>query len=90
VEQQLVGVGVSGCRNPSPTGVGSQLMEQLAEKGKAAGLRIIVCETQTTNVPAIQFYHRVGFVMEGIDLSYYSNEDYSDGEIAVFMKRRLT
>lgn len=24
-----------------------------------------------------------------IDISYYTNEDYPDGEVAVFMKRRL-
>jgi hypothetical protein len=24
-----------------------------------------------------------------IDLSYYTNEDYPDGKVAIFMKRRL-
>jgi ribosomal protein S18 acetylase RimI-like enzyme len=72
-------------------GIGRELMERLAESAKAAGLRMIVCETQSTNVPAIRFYRRVGFKMEGIDLSYYSNEDMEPGrEVAVFMKRRLT
>jgi ribosomal protein S18 acetylase RimI-like enzyme len=72
-------------------GIGRQLMERLVEAAKAAGLRIIVCETQSTNVPAIRFYRRVGFTIEGIDLSYYSNEDMEPGRgVAVFMKRRLT
>jgi hypothetical protein len=31
----------------------------------------------------------MGFVLEGIDLSLYRNSDYPDGEIAVFMKRKL-
>jgi ribosomal protein S18 acetylase RimI-like enzyme len=71
-------------------GIGRQLMERLVESAKAAGLRIIVCETQSTNVPAIRFYRRMGFTVEGIDLSYYSNEDMKPGrEVAVFMKRRL-
>jgi ribosomal protein S18 acetylase RimI-like enzyme len=70
-------------------GVGRRMMDSLAEKGKAAGLRIIVCETQSTNVPGIDFYRSVGFRLEGVDLSYYSNEDWPDGEVAVFMKRRL-
>jgi ribosomal protein S18 acetylase RimI-like enzyme len=71
-------------------GIGRQLMERLAEAAKAAGLRIIVCETQSTNVPAIQFYRRAGFTIEGIDLSYYTNEDMEPGrEVAVFMKRRV-
>ena len=71
-------------------GIGRQLMEALAQKGHAAGLRTIVCETQNTNVPAIRFYRSVGSNMEGVDLSYYSNDDFPDGEIAIFMKKRLT
>jgi GNAT superfamily N-acetyltransferase len=70
-------------------GIGRQLVDALAEKARAAGLRILVCETQTTNVPAICFYREMGFQLEGIDLSYYSNNDFPDGEIAVFMKKRL-
>ena len=70
-------------------GIGRQMMEALAEKGRGSGLRIVVCETQNTNVPAIRFYRGVGFKIEGIDLSYYSNDDWSEGEVAVFMKRRL-
>ncbi len=70
-------------------GIGRQLVEALAEKGRAAGLRTLVCETQNTNVPAMCFYRQVGFRIEGIDLSYYSNEDFPDGEIAIFMKKRL-
>ena len=70
-------------------GIGRLLMEALAEKGSATGLRTLVCETQNTNVPAIDFYRKLGFAIEGIDLSYYSNEDFPDGEIALFMKKRL-
>lgn len=70
-------------------GVGRQLMEELARRGQAAGMRTIVCETQNTNVPAIHFYSAVGFSIEGVDLSYYSNDDFPDGEIAIFMKRKL-
>lgn len=69
-------------------GIGRQLMDTLAEKARQAGLRIIVCETQNTNVPAINFYRKVGFTVEGIDLSYYTNTDMDDFEVAVFMKRR--
>jgi len=70
-------------------GIGRQLMEFLAEKGKAAGLRAIFCETQTTNVPAIRFYRRLGFTLDGLNLSFYTNEDWPDGEMALFMKKRL-
>jgi ribosomal protein S18 acetylase RimI-like enzyme len=70
-------------------GIGKRLMECAAEKAKDAELRIIVCETQNTNAAAIEVYRKFGFKIEGVDISYYSNADYPDGEIAVFMKRRL-
>lgn len=70
-------------------GVGRQLVEALTEKARVTGLRVLVCETQNTNVPAMRFYRKVGFHIEGIDLSYYSNDDFPEGEIAVFMKKRL-
>ncbi len=70
-------------------GIGRQLMAYAEDKAKHSGLRIIVCETQTTNATAIMVYRKLGFALEGIDISYYSNTDYPDGDIAVFMKRRL-
>ena len=71
-------------------GIGRRLMDDLAAKATVAGLRAIVCETQNTNTPAIGFYRAVGFVLEGIDISYYTNEDMSpDRNVAIFMKRRL-
>jgi streptothricin acetyltransferase len=70
-------------------GVGRRLMEALAEKGKTAGMRTMLCETQNTNVPAIRFYRKMGFHIEGVDISYYTNQDYPDGEMALFMKKKL-
>jgi len=70
-------------------GLGKRLMERLAKQAKADGFRTIVCETQNTNATAIQIYRKLGFRVEGIDISYYSNQDYPDGEIAIFMKRPL-
>lgn len=70
-------------------GIGKRLMQEATGKAKRAGLRTIVCETQNTNASAIMVYRKLGFRMEGIDISYYSNTDYPDGETAVFMKKRL-
>lgn len=70
-------------------GIGRRLMDALAEVGCSEKLRVMVCETQNTNVPAISFYRGVGFRLEGIDLSYYTNHDLTDGEVAIFMKRVL-
>ncbi|MCC6616606.1 MAG: GNAT family N-acetyltransferase [Anaerolineae bacterium] len=71
-------------------GLGRRLMEALAERAAGAGLRVISVETSTTNVPAIRFYRRVGFSIDSIDLSFYSNEDIEKGDVVVFMKRKLT
>jgi ribosomal protein S18 acetylase RimI-like enzyme len=70
-------------------GIGRRLMEALAVRATEAGLRVMVCETQNTNLPAIDFYRSVGFEIEGVDLSYYSNRDLIEGEVAIFMKRKL-
>lgn len=70
-------------------GLGRQMMERLAQVAKTAGMRVITVETSNTNVPAIQFYRRVGFQIEAVDLSFYSNDDLENGEVAIFMKRKL-
>lgn len=71
-------------------GLGRRLIERLVGAARERELRALVCETQSTNVPAIGFYHRVGLRIDGIDLSYYTNHDASDGgEVAVFMKLKL-
>ena len=70
-------------------GVGRLLIEALVLHGCALGMRCITCETQATNVPAIKFYRAMGFTLEGVDLSLYTNHDRESGEVAVFMKRSL-
>jgi ribosomal protein S18 acetylase RimI-like enzyme len=71
-------------------GIGRRLMEHAADWARRSGLRAIVCETQNRNASAIRAYHGLGFRLEGVDISYYTNRDYPDGDVAVFMKRRLT
>jgi ribosomal protein S18 acetylase RimI-like enzyme len=70
-------------------GIGRRLMETVADHARGQGARMLVCETQSTNVPAIRFYRALGFVLDGIDLSLYTNQDFPDGEIAIYMKRYL-
>lgn len=71
-------------------GIGRKLMNAEVEMAQKEGFRTIVCETQNKNASAILAYRHLGFKVEGIDLSYYSNQDYPDGDIAVFMKRRIS
>jgi ribosomal protein S18 acetylase RimI-like enzyme len=68
-------------------GLGRQLMDQLETNGRKVGCRVMVCEAQNTNIPAIRFYRKVGFEVGAIDLSYYTNKDVTDFEVAVFMKK---
>ena len=70
-------------------GIGRRLVDELASRAQAAGLRALAVETQNTNVAAIHFYRSCGFTLEGIDLSYYTNTDMEDGEVAIFLKRKL-
>lgn len=70
-------------------GIGNQLMRALIQKAREARLRILVCETQNTNAPAIAFYRKMGFELDGIDLSYYTNRDLAAGEVAIFMKYKI-
>ena len=70
-------------------GIGKRLMNCVRKKGSRAGFRTIVCETQNTNPTAIRVYRKLGFRTDGIDISLYSNQDYPEGEIAIFMKRSL-
>jgi ribosomal protein S18 acetylase RimI-like enzyme len=101
---QLVGVGIAGAEKWNRTlwiwefhiqpafrglGIGRQLMNALADVGRSAEMRTMRVETQNTNVPAIRFYRSLGFHLEGIDVSFYSNDDLTSGEVALFLKRRL-
>ena len=70
-------------------GIGRQLMEAVIENARRAGCRVIVCETQNTNAPAVDFYRKLGFEIGGVDLSYYTNEDVTAGEVAIFMKYKI-
>jgi ribosomal protein S18 acetylase RimI-like enzyme len=68
-------------------GVGRLLMERVIAAAQAQHLRCVVCETQNTNIPAIRFYRALGFTLDGLDLSLYSNYDRERGEIVVYLKR---
>lgn len=71
-------------------GIGRRLLEGAADLGRREGCRVLVCETQNTNVAAIAFYRSAGLELHGIDLSYYTNEDLCEsGQVALFMKWRL-
>lgn len=71
-------------------GIGRKLMHALTKHAQEKDIRALVCETQNTNVPAIRFYRAMGFSIQSIDLSYYTNDDVEAGEVAIFMKKAIS
>jgi len=71
-------------------GAGRALMAAVEAHARDEGLRCLVCETQTTNVPAIRFYRALGFTVDAIDVSLYANDNIERGEVALFMKKRIS
>lgn len=70
-------------------GIGSLLMDNLFRLARDKGFRIIGLETQSTNLPAISFYRKNGFELDGIDLSLYTNNDVKNEEVAFYMKKKF-
>jgi len=65
-------------------GVGSALMNEITKKFQLKGAKIIRLEVRKSNVPAQNFYRKMGFI-ERFEVPYY----YEDGESAITMERNL-
>lgn len=70
-------------------GIGSLLMDNLFKLARVKQVRIIGLETQSTNLPAILFYRKNGFELDGVDLSLYTNNDIENKEVALYMKKKI-
>jgi len=62
-------------------GIGTALMKHAIEVARQKGARMVVLETQSCDVPAIEFYLKQGFDLVGFDRAAYSNEDIKRKEI---------
>jgi len=56
-------------------------VDYAAKISKKRGARMLVVETQSCNVPAINFYLKHGFELIGFDIAAYSNEDIERKEV---------
>ena len=65
-------------------GLGRQLMERAITWSRKRQLRAVMLETQSNNTPACQFYAHMGFKLIGINDIFYTNQDISRGEVALF------
>jgi len=70
-------------------GIGSCLMEKMAEIARGKGARMVILETQSCNEKAIAFYRKQGFSIIGFDLYSYSNDDPGKHEVRLEMGRKL-
>lgn len=62
-------------------GIGSLLVDHAIRLSKERRARMLVVETQSCNVPAINFYLKKGFELIGFDTAAYSNEDIERKEV---------
>jgi len=70
-------------------GIGMQLMEHAVNVAREKGARMLVLETQSCNVYAIDFYRRFGFELIGFDAAAYSNEDLEKKEVRLEFGLRI-
>lgn len=68
-------------------GIGRALIEACDQYARSVNARCLWLETQTINYPAIQFYHKMGFELCGLDTTLYETETVREDEIALFFAR---
>lgn len=66
-------------------GVASSLMEELKRKCLENGINKIMLDVRESNIAAISFYEKCGFMKDGIRKHFYTNPD----ESAVLMSKEL-
>jgi len=61
--------------------IGTLLVDYAVKLSKERRARMLVVETQSCNIPAINFYLKAGFQLIGFDIAAYSNEDIERKEV---------
>ena len=69
--------------------IGSMLIDKAKDIAKDEDRRIIVLETQSCNVPAIDFYLKHRFVFAGTNVYFYSNIDIEYDEVMIELAYRF-
>jgi ribosomal protein S18 acetylase RimI-like enzyme len=62
-------------------GIGTLLVDYAVKFPKKRGARMLVVETQSCNVPAVNLYLKNGFELVDFDVAAYSNEDIKRKEV---------
>ena len=66
-------------------GIGKTLVDHAKKIAVHEDRRLITLETQSCNLPAIEFYRKQGFVFSGTNLHFYSNDDIAENEVMLEM-----
>ena len=70
-------------------GIGTFLVDYAVKLSKRRGARMLVVETQSCNVPAVNFYLKHGFELVGFDVAAYSNEDIKRKEVRLEFELKI-
>lgn len=62
-------------------GIGHALIDMAKEQARRERRRVIVLETQSCNVNAVDFYQQEGFILIGMDTCCYKNNDLQRKEV---------
>ena len=65
-------------------GIGSALLYQLMAAARERGLRAVAARTSTNNLPAGQFFAKLGFELAGMDTHLLSNHDLVKEAVTLF------
>jgi len=65
-------------------GIGSALLEEFTRRSLARGVMAITLEVRVSNVRAIRFYQRRGFILAGIIPNFYQ-----DGTSGYYMRKEI-
>lgn len=64
-------------------------MKQAVRIAREKRARMLVLETQTCKVPAINFYLKQGFELIGFDTTHHSNKDVEKKEVRLELRLTL-
>ncbi len=66
-----------------------KILEYLSELARKEQVRLICLESQGSNYPAIEFYKKHGFEIDGVDFSRYPRRSKEVQEVAIIMKKDM-
>jgi ribosomal protein S18 acetylase RimI-like enzyme len=70
-------------------GIGTELTRRAKEFARENDCPAIALETQATNLPALNFYLKLGFQICALDDHFYTNHDLERKEVALLLYHEL-